>query len=284
MTCKVCLDNVKKNAVICASCSLISHAKCADNAPPTCDLRSQLLLYAEYAEKGKPGGAYSTAVDPVKSGARQIPTSPTSEVAYVAPSPSSKASVDYPRAQSPPTHNSPGRPPTAFKFVAAAFKTKRSRASLTPEPPQGSSSSLLPAANDQLNINNVHRRSEKTVTRKPSVLRRNRETVRQPRPHSLSSSNSSTSPNSTSLRSAAESISLARRSVISASETDAGATRSPLSMNGDTQAVRRPNLASLTAVPTAPADDDDASPAIPGSMPVDHQHQKKKSDNNCAIQ
>ena len=46
MICRVCLLNVKKSAAICSQCSLISHLKCAPNAPPTCDLRAQLLHYA----------------------------------------------------------------------------------------------------------------------------------------------------------------------------------------------------------------------------------------------
>ena len=59
MTCRVCSSNVKKSALLCSQCSLISHSKCAPNAPPTCDLRAQLLLYAQYAEKGDPASAYS---------------------------------------------------------------------------------------------------------------------------------------------------------------------------------------------------------------------------------
>jgi len=38
--------------VLCDQCSLIAHSKCAHNAPPTCNLRAQLLLYARYAENG----------------------------------------------------------------------------------------------------------------------------------------------------------------------------------------------------------------------------------------
>src|SRR5882762_6295526 len=137
MICRVCLVNVKRSAVICASCSLVAHSKCALDAPPTCDLRSQLLLYAQYAEKGNPGSAYSNSVDLIKVTGGHIPTS-LSEVAYVAP-PASSKSIDIPQ--------SPHRPSTAFKFMAA-FRTKRSKTSLTPDtgPVQGSSTSLLPAS------------------------------------------------------------------------------------------------------------------------------------------
>ncbi len=40
--------------MLCAQCSLIAHAKCAGNAPPTCDLRAHLLLYRELRGEGGP--------------------------------------------------------------------------------------------------------------------------------------------------------------------------------------------------------------------------------------
>ncbi|KZV64677.1 hypothetical protein PENSPDRAFT_656389, partial [Peniophora sp. CONT] len=48
--CRVCMQHIKKSAVLCSQCSLIAHSRCAAAAPPTCDLRSQLLLYAQFAE------------------------------------------------------------------------------------------------------------------------------------------------------------------------------------------------------------------------------------------
>ncbi|KAF7308499.1 hypothetical protein HMN09_00698900 [Mycena chlorophos] len=50
MVCRVCLLNIKKSAVLCEQCTLVAHSKCAINAPRTCDLHVQLLLYAQYAE------------------------------------------------------------------------------------------------------------------------------------------------------------------------------------------------------------------------------------------
>ncbi|KAJ7858456.1 kinase-like domain-containing protein [Mycena leptocephala] len=63
MVCRVCLLNVKKSAVLCEQCSLIAHSRCVVNAPPTCDLHAQLLLYAQYAERGNPGSAFSNPPD-----------------------------------------------------------------------------------------------------------------------------------------------------------------------------------------------------------------------------
>ncbi|KAJ2918695.1 hypothetical protein MD484_g1782, partial [Candolleomyces efflorescens] len=134
MMCRVCLLNVKKSAVLCAQCSLISHAKCAINAPPTCDLRAQLLLYAQYAERDNPSSVYSNPVDllgePKRPGAM-------SDVPYVAHSASGRTDNDTPPPPSPAPHVSES-PPTAYKFMAAF---KRSRSNLTPEPQSRSPSS-----------------------------------------------------------------------------------------------------------------------------------------------
>jgi len=48
--CRVCHQSVTKSAVLCEECSLIAHARCANDAPPTCDLRAQLLQYAQYSQ------------------------------------------------------------------------------------------------------------------------------------------------------------------------------------------------------------------------------------------
>ncbi|KAG2011848.1 STE/STE11 protein kinase [Coprinopsis cinerea AmutBmut pab1-1] len=138
MMCRVCLLNVKKSAVLCAQCSLISHAKCAASAPPTCDLRAQLLLYAQYAEKGNPSSAYSNPKDLL--GDTRFPVA-MSDVPFVS-SPSSA------RTETPPPSSPIGvvgahseSPPTAFKFKAAF---KRSRSNLTPEPAKSPSSTPAP--------------------------------------------------------------------------------------------------------------------------------------------
>ena len=131
MVCRVCLLNVKKSAVLCSECSLIAHAKCAKDAPPTCDLRAQLLLYAQYAEKGNPSSVYQNPVEFIG----EHPGSPMSDVAFVARSP--RSSLDTPNAHTPasppPVDKDLLHPPTAFKFVHA-FKHKDKGKTAQPEP------------------------------------------------------------------------------------------------------------------------------------------------------
>ena len=167
MVCRVCLLNVKKSAVLCAQCSLIAHAKCAVNAMPTCDLRAQLLLYAKYAEQGNPASVYSNPAD----GLRDFPSSPASDVPFVA---HSRTSIDAP-SPSPLTPTPPVHPPIASRFLGVL---KRSRSKLLLE-----SSPAVPS----------QPREEKRLRKKPAVVLNAHSNER---PHSLTS-------NSTSLQSAA---------------------------------------------------------------------------------
>lgn len=48
--CRVCLQSVKRSAVLCEECGLIAHARCAADAPASCDVRAQLLLYSQYSQ------------------------------------------------------------------------------------------------------------------------------------------------------------------------------------------------------------------------------------------
>jgi len=52
VTCRVCLQPVKRSAVLCEECGLIAHARCAADAPASCDIRTQLLLYTQYSQAG----------------------------------------------------------------------------------------------------------------------------------------------------------------------------------------------------------------------------------------
>ncbi|KAL6298975.1 hypothetical protein BKA93DRAFT_743141 [Sparassis latifolia] len=176
--CRVCQQSVKKSAVLCEQCSLIAHVKCAGSAPPTCDLRTQLLLYAQYAEIGNAGNPYDPA-DLLEAIQTSYPASPGSEN-----SATPRTSIDTPLSTSPP-QGSPIHPPSAFK-VLNAFK--RSRSSLTVDQTRTSPApSPVPRAST----------SNRTVTHKLSVLKRKTEGKERP----ISISSSSTSPNSSSLRS-----------------------------------------------------------------------------------
>ncbi|KAI8974517.1 Pkinase-domain-containing protein [Trametes punicea] len=201
--CRVCLQSVKKSAVLCEQCSLIAHARCSANAPPTCDLRAQLLLYAQYAESGNPSLPYSPMEILAAAAQGGPPTSPTSQTSDDAFS--RRTSMDSVQPQSPGPQGHQAHPPTAFK-VLAAFK--RSRSSLTIDQDHKSSHST-PASP-----------ASRQISHKRSVLRRKNTDARE-RPQSISSN--STSPQSASMRSAvtaAESVSSHRHSHISGDRSD----------------------------------------------------------------
>ncbi|CAK5267814.1 unnamed protein product [Mycena citricolor] len=161
MVCRVCLQNAKKSAVICEQCSLIAHARCAVHAPPTCDLRSQLLLYAQYAEKGNPSSAYVNPLETLPE-PRPTPITAASEVAYVAHTP--RTSLDGVA----PSGLTPGGPlPPAFKFMAAF---KRSRSNLSPEPGHASSSgSVVQLPAKDANGKRLHKHRERPQSVKSST-------------------------------------------------------------------------------------------------------------------
>ncbi|KAJ4469522.1 STE/STE11/cdc15 protein kinase [Lentinula aciculospora] len=159
MVCRVCLLHVKKSAVLCAQCSLICHSKCQTLAPPTCDLRAQLLLYAQYAEKGNPSSAYSNPADLLGDA---HPKSPMSDVAFVSHTPrTSLDTVPPPPPPPPPPPQVPlspspasaVHPPVAFKFM----NFKRPKIGHHP-------------ATDSTNLSSSP--SLENMARKPTVLRK----------------------------------------------------------------------------------------------------------------
>ncbi|RDB20820.1 hypothetical protein Hypma_012023 [Hypsizygus marmoreus] len=261
MVCRVCLLNVKKSAVLCAQCSLIAHSKCAVNAPPTCDLRAQLLLYAKYAEKGNPSSVYTNPAE----GLRKASSSPASDVPYVAHSPRTSIDAPSPSPQSPvPPVHSGHPPPTAYKFMAAF---KRSRSNLTPEPVQ----SAVPAQSKA--------KDKKTpIASKPANNR----------PQSLTSNG--TDPASVrSAATAAESFSSRhdRRSMISTS--DVGTRRSAGGISAaESEAIRSSRLTfPTTSEATTEHDGPSASGHIPGSLPTDTRRLRKrdsKASSGCTVQ
>ncbi|KAF9466088.1 hypothetical protein BDZ94DRAFT_1158523 [Collybia nuda] len=268
MVCRVCLLNVRRSAVLCAQCSLISHSKCASNAPPTCDLRAQLLLYAKYAEQNNPSSVYHNPADAL----RDIrPIGPSSDVPYVAHSP--RTSIDAP---SPPPH-SPTQPlhsvhpPTAYKILGAF---KRSRSNLTPEPTQPVASSSQP-----------NPKNDKILRKKaPLVIPKNTSE----RPQSLTS-NSTDLQSVRSIATAAESFSSRheRKSTIS-SDKGTRKSASGLSTGGHSDAIRSSKMTSMSGVSEAsPELDDSRHGHIPGSMPVEtrgHRKRESKSSGNCTVQ
>ena len=221
------MDPVKKGAVLCSDCSLIAHSKCAGRAPPTCDLRSKLLMHAQFAERGSSPADLFTLLPPPA-------LAPASDGLGAS---SSRGSLDRERTNSPQLQQSPlattsqsspthSHAPVAYK-VLSPFK--RSRASLSPDPTHSNSSTSLagvtppPASQQQrpqqkqqpikslLSEGNVIRRKLSIIL---TGQREPRQQQQPQRPLSISSISSSVSPQdsqqSNSLRSlqiAAESIS-----------------------------------------------------------------------------
>jgi hypothetical protein len=224
------MDPVKKGAVLCSHCSLIAHSKCAGRAPPTCDLRSKLLMHAQFAERGSSPADIFTLLPPpalapaTASGSDGLGAS------------SSRGSLDRERTSSPqlqqsplatasqssPTH-SPTHAPVAYRGLSPF---KRSRASLSPDPTHSNSSISLagvtpPPGSQQrpqqkqqpikslLSEGNVIRRKLSII-----LTRQREPQQQQKRPLSISSISSSVSPQDSqqsnslrSLQTAAESIS-----------------------------------------------------------------------------
>ncbi|KAF9075358.1 hypothetical protein BDP27DRAFT_1315932 [Rhodocollybia butyracea] len=264
MVCRVCLFHVKKNAVLCAQCSLICHSKCAINAPPTCDLRAQLLLYAQYAEKGHLNSAYSNPADIL--GDAQ-PKSPMSDVAWVSHTP--RTSLDTaPPLLSPsgmvtptpdtPTTSTSMHPPVAFKFMNFKRSKTSKHAATDPVPPSSASatSSSTPAQTSQ------------PVTRKHMVLRKagHGDSDRAP-----SVKSNSTHNNSSSMRSAGTVASAGARlsfAAVGGGESDAA------------------NRASRVTTQSGASDADEAKmPRMPGELSSDeHRRHRKTKSSNCIVQ
>ena len=243
--CRVCLQSVKKSAVLCEQCSLIAHARCSANAPPTCDLRAQLLLYAQYAESGNPANSYSPMEILAAAAQGGPPTSPTSQTSDDGFS--RRTSMD---SVQPNTPGHLAHPPTAFK-VLSAFK--RSRSSLTIDQDQHSATSTPP---------------NRQVSRKHSVLRRKNADER---PQSISSN--STTPNSASMRSA----------VTAAESVSSSHNRSQRSADRSDRLSRMTSFSAVSAVSGAETERDE--PRVVGEMPKSSRDKRRdRESGGCTVQ
>lgn len=263
MVCRVCMGSIKRSAVICDKCNLITHSKCAPEAPPTCDLRSQLLLYAQYAEQGSPAGIPLDGLNGLH------PPRPStiipSEVSFATPSPRPSTDVT-PSSQLPsPT------PPNVYKLINPF---KRSRSSLAAEnrsSPLASPSSMpQPLSHDDV-----------TPKRKPSKLSPNM--ISKERPHSLSSN--STAPNAGSMKKVDSQSSRqepGRKSFFSIVEPDTDT----IPQLGPPVPDKKPFYAHAT---TATLNDRMDSPSrhIPGTVPNEPDRHKKRAaekPSGCTVQ
>ncbi|THH32473.1 hypothetical protein EUX98_g1723 [Antrodiella citrinella] len=278
--CRVCLQSVKKSAVLCEQCSLIAHTKCAPNAPPTCDLRSQLLLYAQYAENGASPGPYSHPMEILAAMSNGTPTSPNSESNF-----SSRPSLDMP--PSPPL-SVPGtpHPPTAFKVFTAAFK--RSRSSLTTNDSDPTSPSSQPTAG-------APAARERAISHKRSVLKRNPTSKDRRPPSTISSNNSSSNQHShnNSQGASIRSSVVDRSSISSRPETVRQSTISIVETETPSMAersdLRLSKMTSFSGVSTAGTEREDGRSefgSIPGEMPREQQVKGNKSGkrDGCVVQ
>ncbi|EIW58780.1 Pkinase-domain-containing protein [Trametes versicolor FP-101664 SS1] len=253
--CRVCLQSVKKSAVLCEQCSLIAHARCSGNAPPTCDLRSQLLLYAQYAENGS-SSPMDILAAAAQGGPPTSPTSQTSDDGF-----SRRTSMDSVQPHTPGQQGHLAHPPTAFK-VFAAFK--RSKSSLTIDQDHQSTTSLSPTPPVPQPV--------RQVSNKRSVLHRKSTRDSKDRPQSISSN--STSPNSASMRSA-----------VTAAES-MSSNRHSSHMSGD-KSDRLSRMTSFSAVSAASgAETERDEPRLVGGLPPPTHREKRRDRDSggCSVQ
>lgn len=306
---------MKKTAVLCAKCSLISHSKCAPNAPPTCDLRTQLLTYAHYAEQGNPTSLYANPL----LDHHDIPRGPValSDVPYVAHN-SPRTSVDTPPP--PPTHHAtnshPSSPPTAFR-LRAVFK--RSRSNLTNEATSPSSapasepdlSNSRTASKDALGGTTADKTKDPHFDERTPVPRKRQPSVLRKRSRERPRSYTSNSTGLSSLRSAAtaaESINsngqpengrMSQLSNVGNAGTSSSHERN--SSGGHNKERGQPKKKSISIKPPAPsnvasdaetnelAELSTASSVLPGSLPPDASRRSRakrdaKQSGNCVVQ
>lgn len=269
VVCRVCQLPAKKSAVLCAQCSLIAHAKCAGSAPPTCDLRAHLLLYAHYAEKEGPGSAYALAPAAAATAAQNVAMS---DVPYVAP----RTSLDGPSSTPPqggPLASTSEHAPTAFRFMAAF---RRSRTSLTPEPGAVAGTSTPPPPAKEREADDA----PPPARRRPAVLHRRTE---RERPLSVTSDSTGLS----SVRSAAT----AAESFSSRQQT--GRRVQPAAGGRAASQITAGTVATTVATTTEPAAATRPEGVLPGALPLDDEgtrRQGKKykaksaSASSCLIQ
>ena len=258
MVCRVCLGSVKWSAVICDKCNLITHSKCAHDAPPTCDLRSQLL---QYAEQGSPAGISLDGLNLPRSS-----TTFPSDVTFATPSP--RQSLDV--ASTSPGRSPSPTSPAAYKFMNAF---KRSRSSLFTEnrPSQSTSLSLIPQP-----LSN----EEVTPKRKLSKLQPNTSTGE--RPDSLSSN--STAPNAASMRTADSRSSRqepSRKSHLSMVEPEPDNMSKPPPVP-----EKQPNYTHATSATIKHDHMEASSRHIPSTLPNEINRQKKRTEkpSGCTVQ
>ncbi|KAL4065848.1 Pkinase-domain-containing protein [Scleroderma citrinum] len=259
VVCRVCLGSVKKNALICDKCSLIAHSQCAREAPPTCDLRSQLLQYAQLAGMTNPPSTPSNPTDP--SGPINTGMTNFGEVSFATSSPRRSADLTYVGPATSPTKGTSG-----LKFIGGVG---RSRSSLSVACSSASPSPVPPPHSEV---------EEKTPRRVSSKLSRNVNSNE--RPQSVSSDGTATkSQRTTDSRSSRQEPS--RKSHLSAPEPNDLSQVNGM-MHDDNGYENLSSHATSLLFTTERR----VSRNFPGAIPQEFAPQKKRGDktSNCVIQ
>jgi len=140
VTCRVCHLPIKKNAVVCEECTLICHARCATEAPATCDVRTKLLLFAHYANPGAANSADLHAPAsplPTATPTRGLmpPSSPPPNGVYDSTTKDKHSMIPWRRKSSTPVAPEqiagPSTSPTVNRRSKASDDISKSRASLS---------------------------------------------------------------------------------------------------------------------------------------------------------
>lgn len=287
VSCRVCMDPVKKGAVLCSHCSLICHSKCAGRAPPTCDLRSKLLMHAQFAQRGSsPADIFITRFPPPPP-----PGASSSRGSFERERTGTGTNSPQPlSASSPAPAPTQPHPPVAYKVFSAPFKRSRaspsnSSTSLTgatsppPFPPVSLQQQQQPrAVKSLLPEGSVIRRKLSIILtrqqRDPQLIRDN--VHNRPRPLSMASISSSSSPphsnsnsdsqQSNSLRSlqtAAESISSGAAS--GGAPPGAAGAAGASGVAATAMVLRASVYSGMSTVPDD-VDDEDMSPPLSSSL------------------
>lgn len=119
----MCHQAIKRSGVLCEECGLIAHPRCAADAPPSCDIRAQLLLYAQYSQASTAleiSTPTRESMSPASSTPISIPSSPRvpprnrrqSDAAYSSsPKLSERILGGWKRTNKSPEPASPALPP-----------------------------------------------------------------------------------------------------------------------------------------------------------------------------
>jgi hypothetical protein len=299
MTCRVCMQSVKKSAVICAECSLIAHWKCAKHAPLTCgahamlhvlptqgDVSSRQISLDAQSSSGVPSTRHTSS--DVQSSYGVPSTRHTSfdvQSSYGIPSTrhtsfdvqsshgvSSSCRTSFDVQSSSGASLSPhlNRPPMAFKSMTPFPRSRSSLSKPEPDgPPPGTTS------DDHLPLSPLR-------PRRRIVLKRS--SLSHERPASLASISTGRAPSISSMRSAltvAESFS---------SHDDRGAIMPTTEVEPSRPShLSAPKGSQSRSLQSTTASSAVADTGVPGTIPVTSnrpgRHRRgKSSDRSCVVQ